>query len=58
MVFLLNPFEDVLIDYNGYDETTNPVTSGSSPNSTGSCTAAGPPTMAGTNSTSTAMGTR
>ena len=28
MVFLLNPFEDVLIDYNGYDETTNPVTSG------------------------------
>ncbi len=31
MVYLHNPFQEVVLNYNGYDATTNPVTSGTVP---------------------------
>jgi hypothetical protein len=31
MVFLHNPFSEMMLDYNGYDGTTNPVTPGTIP---------------------------
>ncbi|MCS5533026.1 MAG: hypothetical protein NZ736_02065 [Candidatus Poseidoniaceae archaeon] len=31
MVYMHNPFQDVILNYNGYDATTNPVTGGTVP---------------------------